>query len=46
MKLENIVIIKENIEVLCIAYVILNIVYLEKFLELFTMNLIMIIILS
>ena len=40
--LEIIVIIQGNIEVLCIAYIIENIVYLKKFLKLFIMDLTMI----
>ena len=46
VNLEITVNIQENIEVLCIAYVIWNIMYLNKFLWLFIMDLTMIIILS
>ena len=46
MKLEIIAIIQENIEVLRISYVYQNIVYLEKFLQVFIMDLTIIIILS
>ena len=46
VKLETIVIIQGNIEVLCIAYVIQNIVNLKKCIQFLIMNLTIIIILS
>ena len=45
-KIKIIVILQGNIEVLCIAYIILNIVFLKKFLQFFIMDLPMITILS
>ena len=46
VKLEIVVIIQRNIEVLCIVYVIENKVYLKKFLLVFLMDITMMIILS